>query len=211
MDQNFQTSFIPKKPILKQDTVAKPQMGLLLIISIFIFLAILISTAGAYFYKDFLGKDILQMKTDLDLAKNRFEPAKISQLQLLDKRLNSASEILSKHITISPIFEVLEAVTMKTVRYTNFSYTFSGDKILVQMDGEATGYRSIALQADLFTENKNLIDPAFSNISLDAKGNVLFKLGFSVDKSFVNYKEVLKKRSEDTSNIIPPDNTGITN
>ena len=53
------------------------------------------------------------------------------------------------------------------------------------MSGLAIGYRSVALQSDLFAQNKNLIDPVFSNLTLDDKGNVLFDLEFSVDPSLL--------------------------
>ena len=64
-------------------------------------------------------------------------------------------------------------------------------KVIIKMSGVAVGYRSIALQSDLFTRNKNLIDPVFSNLTLDNTGNVLFDLEFSVDPSFVDYKQML--------------------
>jgi hypothetical protein len=53
----------------------------------------------------------------------------------------------------------------------------------------------VALQSDLFAQNKNLIDPVFSNLTLDDKGNVDFDLEFSVDPSFINYKKVLAAES----------------
>jgi hypothetical protein len=59
------------------------------------------------------------------------------------------------------------------------------------MTGLAVGYSSVALQSDLFAKNKNLIDPVFSNLVLDEKGNVIFDLEFSVDPSFVDYKQML--------------------
>ena len=61
------------------------------------------------------------------------------------------------------------------------------------------GYRSIALQSDLFSKNKNFIDPIFSNLSLDDKGNVLFDLGFSVDMNFLAYKQVIKTEKDNSS------------
>jgi len=142
------------------------------------------------------------MENTLNLAKNRFEPSKIAELQVLDKRLKGANEILSGHIAVTPIFKALSAVTMKTVRYTKFGYTLENDKdkvkVNVKMSGFAVGYRSVALQSDLFTtkeEGKNFIDPVFSNLTLDDKGNVLFDLDFSVDPSFVDYKQMLLTES----------------
>ena len=202
MEPNFQTSFIPKKPMLEQRVVEKKSINILLIVAIFIFLTVIVASGGLYFYKTTLTQNLKRMGSDLDLAKNRFESAKIGELKLLDKRLNAANEILGKHISISPIFELLEGITMKTVRYNNFGYSLDGKGgIAVSMSGQAIGYRSIALQADLFSKNKNIIDPLFSNLSLDEKGNVLFNLTFSVNSNFVNYKQTEKLKGGEALSV----------
>ena len=153
------------------------------------------------------------MESDLSLAQGRFEPSKIIQLQVLDKRLNASTEILSKHIAISPIFNALQSITMKTISYTKFNYDFSDSKnakIIIKMSGIAVGYRSVALQSDLFATNKYLIDPVFSNLLLDDKGNVLFDLEFSVDPNFVDFKKTLETTSENSAGTIP-NSGGILN
>lgn len=201
MEPNFQTSFIPKKPMIEERVSSPRSVGFLMVISIFIFFTVLLGSLGLYFYKAFMNRSITQMETDLNLAKSRFEPSKIVQLQVLDKRLNASNEILSKHIAVSPIFEILQAITMKTVQYNQFSYELGADqdaKIMINMKGLAVGYRSVALQSDLFTENEFLIDPVFSNLSLDNTGNVLFDLDFSVDPNLVNYKQMLQIKGTNT-------------
>lgn len=204
MEPNFQTSFIPKKPMVAERATSSRSIGIFTIASLFILFTVLLATGGIYFYKITLAKDIVKMENDLSLAKNRFEPAKITELQLLDKRLRASTEILSKHIAITPVFEALAAITMKTVRFTKFSYDFGNGKdaksakVNIKMSGLAIGYRSVALQSDLFTtkdEGKNFIDPVFSNLTLDNSGNVLFDLEFSVDPSFVDYKQMLETSS----------------
>ncbi|HCY17722.1 MAG: hypothetical protein UR62_C0011G0017 [Candidatus Nomurabacteria bacterium GW2011_GWF2_35_12] len=201
MEQNFQTSFIPKKPMIEERTVASRPISFLTVVSVVIFFTVIIATGALYFYDKVLAKNITKMENDLNLAKNRFEPSKIIQLQVLDKRLRASSEILSKHIAISPIFEALQSITLKTVSYTKFSYDFDDSKnakIKVKMNGVAVGYRSVAFQSDLFAKNKYLIDPVFSNLLLDDKGNVLFDLEFSVDPTFVDYKKMLETTNKDT-------------
>ena len=61
---------------------------------------------------------------------------------------------------------------------------------------QATGYRALALQSDLFDQDKYFINPIFSNLTLDSSGNVLFDLDFSVPYSFVNYKQALLTESQ---------------
>ena len=192
MEQNFQTSFIPKKSIVKERVMAPRSVSFITIISMFILFAVVIGTGILYFYKGVLSKSIAQMESDLNKARNRFEPAKIAELQELDKRLNASSVILSGHLAVTPIFEELENITMKTVRFTSFDYTAPNEttnRVSVSMRGVAIGYRSVALQADLFTSNKKFIDPVFSNLQLDEKGNVRFDLSFWVDPGLVNYKQ----------------------
>ncbi len=194
MEQNFQTSFIPKKPIIKERAASPVPVSIFLIISLFVLFTVLLAAGGLYFYKSVTQQRITKMENDLNLARNRFEPSKISELQVLDKRLRASNEILANHISVTPIFELLADITMKTVRFTKFSYTTGTDKnsrVAVKMSGVAIGYRAIALQSDLFTENKNLVDPIFSNLTLDADANVVFDLDFSVDSNFVNYKQTL--------------------
>ena len=206
MEQNFQTSFIPKKPMIEERAVASKPVSLLTIIAILIFFTVLLGTGVLYFYSGILTKNIIKMENDLSLAQNRFEPSKIVQLQVLDKRLRASSQILSKHIAISPIFKLLQSLTMKTVSYTKFNYDFSDEKnskIVIKMSGVAVGYRSVALQSDLFSKNKYIIDPIFSNLLLDEKGNVLFDLEFSVDPNFVDYQKTTKTTKEDFVEIIP--------
>ncbi len=195
MEQNFQTSFIPKKPMIEESVVRSRGTSFFTVIAIIVFFTMVLASGGIYFYKISLTKQIDQMTADLAIAKNRFEPAKIAQLQQLDKRLTAATQIVAHHIAISPIFDLLEQVTLKTIRYSKFDYTLAeapNTKLNVTMSGQAIGYRSIALQADLFTKHsKDIIDPVFSNLSLDNKGNVVFDLSFSVDPSFVNYKQLV--------------------
>ncbi len=195
MEIDFQTSFIPKKPMMAPP---KPEKGkpvsFVTFISILIFFTILIATGALYFYKGTLSSGITKMQNDLKLAEGRFEPAKLSQLALLDKRLRAGSSVLDKHVAVSPIFQELEKITIKTVRYTSFNYSQesgTSGKIAVKLIGVATDYTSVAVQSDFFSQDKNFIDPVFSNLTLNQKGNVSFDLQFSVDPSFINYKKAL--------------------
>ena len=192
MDQNFQTSFIPQKSIVKERAISVQSISFITIIPVFILVATLIGTGALYFYKAGLVKDIDELKNSFELAKGGFEPTTIAEIQALDKRLRASSAILGQHTAVTPIFEALELITMRTVRFTSFDYTSSNEtnnQIAVKLKGVAIGYRSVALQSDLFAKNENFLNPVFSNLQLDDKGSVIFDLNFSVDRSFVNYKQ----------------------
>lgn len=204
MEQNFQTSFIPKRPMVEERATSARPVGLLLLISVLFFFAMLIASGGLYFYKGIVAKSITKMEQDLLLAKNRFEPSRIAQLQVLDRRLKAGTEILDKHVAITPIFQALESVTMKSVRFTKFSYELEeSGTVHVKMSGVAVGYRSVALQSDLFAKNESFQDPVFSNLALDNSGNVLFDLEFGIDPAFVDYQSVLQNQAQ-AVDIVPP-------
>ena len=80
MEQNFQTSFIPKKPMIEERTVASRPISFLTVVSVVIFFTVIIATGALYFYDKVLAKNITKMENDLNLAKNRFEPSKIIQI-----------------------------------------------------------------------------------------------------------------------------------
>ncbi len=198
MDKDFQTSFIPKKP-LAEDRVARSRpVSLFVFIATLIFFGSLVAAGGTYFYRLSLGKKIASMNADLVRARDAFEPGLIEDLQTLDRRINAGSEILKNHVSVTPIFTALEQITLKSVQFTRFDYSrdSSSDASLVnvKMSGRARDYTSIALESNRFGTNKYFKDPIFSNLALDDRsGAVTFDLAFSVDSSFVSFEENLQK------------------
>jgi len=214
MEQNFQTSFIPKKPMVRQDVKYSRPIGFFTVVAFFVLLTVVLVTGALYFYKGVVTRNIQSMANNLKLAKERFEPAKITELQTLDKRLHAANEVLRKHIVISPIFEALQSITMKTVRYTKFDYSYDGtpgSMVKVHMSGVSLGYSHLALQSDLYGQNKHFIDPVFSHLTLNEAGQVLFDLDFAVDPSFVDYKLTLETRQKEQENANPITITPLSN
>lgn len=199
MDQNFQTSFIPKRA-LAEDRIERPKS-----VSIFLFFATVIfigSVAAAgfvYFYKTSLTAQVAQMKIDLQKAESAFEGDFIRQLQRTDKRINAANAVLADHIAVSPIFQELQEATLKSIQFTKFSYTITGSgptaKITVQMSGKSQSYTAIALESAKLVENKYIKDPIFSNLTPNDQGIVLFDLTFNVDPQFVLYRAALARTS----------------
>jgi len=92
------------------------------------------------------------------------------------------------------LFEFLEASTVKSVRFTDFSYSFNDNNknFNLSMNGEARGYASLALQADIFSESGNFTDLTFSNLTLDDRGNVQFSINAVIDPTLVSYKKLVE-------------------
>lgn len=196
MDQEFQTSFIPKKTLTPQTPKRGGSFGLLNVIAFVIMVVSLLVAGGSYLYRDNLSQKIDEMKLSLDRAQNIFEPELLEELEALDRRIQAAEVILGSHIAVSPIFEVLQDITLPTVRYVDFTYEIDSvnpDVVHVAMSGEAVSYDAITLQADLFSENRFIRNPIFSNFSLNKVGNVDFDLMFDVSKSLVNFEQHIER------------------
>lgn len=192
MDKEFQTtSFIPKKPLAEERAPARSKpVGILMLVAILAFFASALFAAGAYLYRSYMMKRVDALAASLQRAEDEFERGLIEELQELDRRLGAASEILSNHVSLSPLFAILESLTLPSVRYVEFLSARAdktGEFVSVTLQGEASGYTDIALQSDILARNKNLRNIVFSNLQLDENGRVAFDLSFSVDRSLVLY------------------------
>ncbi len=210
MEQEFQTSFIPKKPLAEERVVRQPSLNIFNFIGIIIFIMAVVGAGGVYFWQSALTTQVKDAQASLQKARDKFEINSVRDLQTLEKRLGSADELVTNHIVMAPIFQALQEMTLKTVRFTKFSYTFTGTTnvkdMQIKMSGIAKNYNSLALQADALGKNKYFRDPIFSNLSLDDKGNILFEVQFSLDPIFLSYIENLKRVSS-TAPTMPAEMT----
>lgn len=190
IEKDFQTSFIPKKPLAQDRVPREKPISILNVIATIIFFASLSVGVVFYFYKLSLADSIEKMANDLERAQAAFEPTLIYELETLDRRITASQEILDRHISVTPIMTGLSAITLKSVQFTDFDFSVGTDNkniIEVTLKGKAKSYTAIALQAEELKKQPAFIDPIFSNLSLDTKGNVVFDLNFEVDPAFVSY------------------------
>lgn len=197
MNNNIQTSFIPKKPIVEDSRITSSSVSLFLVVSIIIFLVSLSLVAWVALTKASMIKQIEANKQTISTNKAQFEAGTIESILRLDSRIKVADELLDKHIVVSPIFNFLEQRTLKTVRFRNFKFYNSGKSndgeniVKVEMQGLARDFKTIALQADEFgkPEYRNIIkDINFSNLNLTQDGYVSFSFSANIVPLFISYK-----------------------
>lgn len=198
METEFRTTFIPKKPIVPQSTqtqipVSKP-VGIFFVIAVIIFVVSLIIAGSAYGYKAYLQKDVADLSNQLTIVQRNLDPNTIKEFTVMDKRLRNSETLLNQHIVTSPLFSVLGATTLPTVRYTKMDMSFNeaGD-LAVTMSGESDGYRSIALQSQALAQNATLNDTIFSNFTVTPKGRVSFDVAFVIPKADLVFTKNLDK------------------
>lgn len=198
MPPKFQSSFIPKSPVASAASGVpmrqKPKEK-----SLFSFLASIIFTAsvllalGVFGYKFYLNYSIEQMGVDLENARATLEPEVIRELTRLDNRIISSKKLVAEHQILSPLFEFLEVSTPRTVRFSDFHYLVTEKGIELSMTGEARGYAALALQADIFNKSQYFKDSIFSDLNLNARGDVNFSFKTTVDPSLVSYQREVER------------------
>ncbi len=203
MDQTSQnqTSFIPRKVLGRESSIREKPVGLFLVIATFIFVVALLGSGGVYLYKYSLDKSIEESSRYLNENKAALEPNTINYLLRNDKRLRAANDILNKHIVASPVFSLLEDLTLKTVRFSKFDYSNNNGKGgIIKLSGEAKSYGSVALEADTLNGNKQMIKSAvFSSLNLNERGNVTFDSVITLDPDVTNYEKAILRDSAETN------------
>ncbi len=206
METRFQTSFIPKKALEETKKTSPHGVGIFSLLSYVIFIAAITLAAGTFLYSRYLGGIITKKDASLAKAKDAYEPALIDELSRLNGRIEASKEVLNNHVALSSFFDVLGQSTLKTVRFSSFSYSLGADgKVIISMEGQAESFGSIALQSDFFGKSKYIKNAIFSNLNLDRNGNVTFNLNATVDPSLIAYETVLLRTPADIPQPAAPD------
>lgn len=192
MSQQFEpSSFIPKKPLLKEDyRERRGSAGISVIIGGILFVVSLGLAAGVYFYEEKVYQELETKKEILRNTQEAFDPDFIRELSRLSKRMAHAKSLLDSHLLFTPFFRHLEEKTLKAVRFESFEYrdTMSGPLVEVLLEGEAENFTSIALQADAFNESTLVQAPLFSDFDLTDDDRVSFEVRLLVQRELLSPK-----------------------
>lgn len=167
-------------------------VSLFFVIAIVIFIISLITALAVFSYKKILIDRIASMNAELSNAKNAFEPDLIDMLRKFSNRIEVAKKVVGNHSVVSPVFDLLENETLVGITFDNFKYEFrDGNASLLSMSGQSKNFNSVALQSDIFGQEKMIKNPVFSDLNLDLSGNVVFKFSASLDPSLTAYKNLI--------------------
>lgn len=203
METKFQTSFIPKKPLISDPKVRTGggRTSILMFISMLVFVA---SVAGAAY--SFLWKGVLieaQEDYKLRLAENdkRFDTTLIENLKKANIKIDTSKKLLKNHLAVSEIFAIISDLTISGVRFTSFDFSGpekEGDDVKISMKGVGNSFNDIAFQSLVFGTsekygtNKILKNPILSDLVVDTNGKVGFTFTTSVKSEDLLYDKALE-------------------
>lgn len=223
MEPSIPTSFIPKRPIESSAAPAPHRsgsVGLLTLITFVVVIGTGVAFAGVYLYQKQLNTQKANLEKSIGEARDGIGTEFVADMKRLDARIAGVKELIKNHIVVTPIFEALEASTLRSVQYKDFSYNIKNDpttktsSLTVDLTGTAKNYATIALQSDAFSNNSLIKNPVFSNLTVDDKSRTInFKLTFSVDLADLSYQtfiDSLNKKNNQAPSI-PPKTSEATN
>jgi hypothetical protein len=182
------TSFIPQKS-LSVTSRKQSSISLFFVLAMLLFLISIGSYVAVVSYKAVLEQSIESKAASLQRAKEAFDPGLIEDLIELNNRIESSKDILSNHTSITPLLELLEELTLKNVRFSQFEFNKrDSGQITLLLTGQAKNYASVVLQSDSFGQSRFLNSQIFSNVNLDSSGNVGFVFDAIVDPDLVSFK-----------------------
>jgi hypothetical protein len=213
MEPKFQSSFIPKGPLAASSSISSSPVrsrGLFSTVATIIFTLSVILSIGVFGYKHYLNYRIDKMGADLEAARQEVESDITHELIRLDSRIVSTRNLLSNHVVVGPLFDFLEGSTLRSVRFNDFKFSNTSKGIELTMTGQARGYSSLALQADVFNRSVYLKNPIFSNLDLDDEGNVIFSFKANIDPTLVAYRRVVEREVVPATIVTPTVTTPAT-
>ena len=186
-------SFIPKKQIPKAIGQKRPiVVNLFMFIAVIVFLGTLAIAGGLYFYRALLERNIASLSQSVARVEEVVSTEIIKNLRNVDIRINVAEDLINQHKAVSSLFEALEVLTLKKVRFSQFSYSLNQEGTSnISLSGEADNYKALAFQSDVISKNEYFKNPIFSNFGLNIFGNVTFDLESDISNDLILYKNNL--------------------
>ena len=185
--EGSQLSFIPKKnftsPVSKESG-----LSFVLPLSVIVFGISLLAYGGVFLYNDTLKKNIIAKEQELEQRKQDLDPTTIRNINEISGRIEALKTILAKHRSLLDFFEFLSTNTLKSVRFSSFSYSDQEEAPVISLQGTAKSYGSISLLAEKFYENPNIKGILLSNFSLKEGGNVGFSAKIVTDPQMFSYR-----------------------
>ena len=195
MEPKFQSSFIPKTS--SQETAVPKEVetapgprdggGLWSFIAKTIFVLTIVFSLGVFGAEWYINRNLVSLNASLTAAREELAPERIQEINRAFDRLNAIGGLLAKHVSLSSFLDKLAAMTVKTLRFTDFSFdTLSEKGITLNLKVEAVGYVSVAEQAEVFNQQPFFKNPVFFDLDLNEQGAVLFSFKGNLDPSVIS-------------------------
>ncbi len=214
MEQNFDTSFIPKRPIFKEEAGIRRHepIPVVTLVGFAVFFAALILTGLVFFLhkKDF--NSVQSLATQLATEKERFNPQTIEELKAVSTRLRYAKDVIDNHVAVSPLLDLVQAVTLKSLYYDGFDLT-KDEKTGYQLRllGKAPSYGLLYAQVEAYRADPKIRGVEVVNMQLDERtGGTTFEVRLTLSPEVMKYDPLPAPGREIPVSSVPASSSAST-
>lgn len=211
METKFQTSFIPKKTAAPTGMAGnipaqhRSRSSLIMTFATVIFILSLGAAIGSYVWKYVLISNRESYKQQLVQRQEQFNLDLIEQLKQVNIKINMARQLMSNHIAVSQIFDVVSRLTAEKVRFLSMQLSSSvtdgvadvgSSDLKISMEGFGLNLSTVAFQSDVLNQleqyglRKIVKNPILSDPTQDDEKNLTsFKFSASIDPKNISYEK----------------------
>jgi hypothetical protein len=184
---NNNASFIPKRNTVSRERRGnKRQVYVGTILVRIAFIAVLLSVAAIFFYKNNLQKNLDAEVVGLSQALEAFNEADLQRVQLIDTKLKEVSTLMAHTVSTKTILEAVEASTLGSAQIVNFDMDRTGrETINISAQIEAPSFDAVVFQKQVYGKDNILTLETLKEISIESseatgvETSEINKLGFS--------------------------------
>ena len=196
MEPKFQSSFIPKSPIISGGEKALSVVhsgNIFSTLATTLFVITVLASLGLFAYSYSLKNQISQNDKSLLAAREAFQAEKIQELLTVNGRIVAAKTLLGKHIAVSELLTFLQSGTVKNARFESLSYKQGTKGQTLSLGIEAASYNAVAAEKEALSGTLFLQNQVFSDFTLSDNGTVKAKFFANVNASLLLYKKTLSE------------------
>jgi hypothetical protein len=191
MEQRFDTSFIPQKPIFKEEAGARRHepIPIVTLIGFAIFFAMLILTGLTFFFDKKETESVEALSAQLGTEKDRFNPQAIEELKAMSARLSLAKKVIDNHVGVTGLLDLIQSRTLKSVYYQNLRLTKDEKRgYTVALQGEAPSFGILYAQLEEYRQEPKIthVDTGDTRLN-DRTGAITFDFTLTLSPEVLKY------------------------
>lgn len=158
MERDTNIAFIPKAPLTTGAASSRPT-SIVFVVTLIVFLATAGTSGGLFAYKRVLQNELAAQEQTIrtlreDYDKNAEQAAVIKRAEELGIQVGAIEALLNGHVALTPLFDFLEAHTLKDVQFTSFNFSKADDGgLTVTLEATSNSYMTAALQREELKSN----------------------------------------------------------
>ncbi len=151
-------------------------------------LVLALAGAGAVFgYQRYLEGVRNSKQVEVQTVRQSINSQVVEDFIRTRDRFTAAQDLLNNHVAVSQFFDLLESLTLQSVRFDGLTFRLAEDRSAeLEMQGVARSFNALAAESSAFASEKRIKRAIFSDIRVDpVTRTVSFSLSAALDPALL--------------------------